>query len=74
MLTLSTNLQYYLSAIRLSSTTPCFHSSGISYYYILCSVVLYHMGVAVQECEDCLCFYRIIISEFDLVYSHSLMC
>ena len=66
MLTLSTNIQSYLSVILLSSTTPCFHSSGIFYNYILYSVVLYHLGVAVRECEVCLSFYRIIISEFDL--------
>ena len=71
MLTLSTNIQSYLSFLFLSSTTPCFHHSGIFYNYILYSVVLYHMGVDVREYEDCLCFYRIINSELDF---YSLMC
>jgi len=35
MLTLSINIQSYLSAICLSSTTPCFHPNGIFYNYIL---------------------------------------
>ena len=44
MLTHSTNIQSYLSAIRLSSTTLCFHLSGIFYNYILYSVVLLSHG------------------------------
>ena len=57
----------FLLFVFLLPLCECFHSSGTFYNYILYSVVLYHMGVAVRECEDCLCFYRITISEFDFL-------
>ena len=54
MLTLSTNIQSYLSAIRLSSTTQCFHPSNL----ILCSTII--TWVLLYENVR-------IISEFDFV-------
>ena len=55
----------FLIFVFLLPLCECFHFSGILYNNILYYVVLYHMGVAVQECEDCLSFYRITISECD---------